>query len=288
MGFTGLARWINAPTTGLELIGQNILRNHQGVYRGKWQMSVKSYRSTLGSAPGFHVPAERSMWTVAMNENVFVLVEDPAAPAALQPAEPMEYPTAPTHYRNTFLTISPPGALEQLLSQLRARWLSVRQSTGSVAAQKGQGAGQQLLIDGHIYSIGSDWIVRCGNVILAGGAVKGVLLEAEYLPLPAFHAPNTDGTSELLSDLLISVLPNVPDAKTVAVTVSDAQWEEVLDWDEESAEEEQDKKNGSLDDDLYVSEEDLVLERKNDWVGVERDRRSAFCVIGALRPEGIL
>ena len=111
--------------------------------------------------------------------------------------------------------------------------------------------------------------------------------QAEYLPLPAFHAPNTDGTSELLSDLLLSVLPNVPDAKTVAVTVSDAQWEEVLDWDEEPKDEEK-MKTSEPDDGIYVTEADLCLDRKNDWIGIERDRRSAFCVIGALRPEGIL
>jgi hypothetical protein len=82
----------------------------------------------------------------------------------------------PTHYRTTFLTIRPPGALEQLLAQLKARWVSVRQSTTS-GTQRGQSSGQQLTIDGYIFAIGSDWLVRVGNVVLAGGAVKGMLLE---------------------------------------------------------------------------------------------------------------
>jgi len=142
------------------------------------------------------------------------------------------------------------------------------------------------IIDGQIFSIGSDWLVRAGNVVLAGGAVRGVLLEVSIVR-PAFHAPITDGTSELLSDLLLSVFPNVAGASTVAVVVSDAQWEEALAGDEPAADEEE-RKPDEADDDIYVSEDDLSLDKKNDWVGVERDRRSAFLVIGALRPEGIL
>ena len=60
------------------------------------------------------------------------------------------------------------------------------------------------------------------------------------MPLPALHSPLADGTSELLSNLLTSVLPNVRDAKTVAVTISDAQWEDVL-WDREEEEKERER-----------------------------------------------
>lgn len=38
-------------------------------------------------------------------------------------------------------------------------------------------SGNLLTVDGNVFSIGSDWLVRIGNVILAGGAVKGMLLE---------------------------------------------------------------------------------------------------------------
>lgn len=35
MGFTGLARWVNAPTTGLQQIKENIVANHNVcVYNG--------------------------------------------------------------------------------------------------------------------------------------------------------------------------------------------------------------------------------------------------------------
>lgn len=122
------------------------------------------------------------MCALTMDENVFVLLEDPLAPARADIATETEgqeapYLHNPTHYRTTFLTLSPPGALEQLLAQLKARWVSVRQSTTNTS-HRGQIAGPQLQIDGLIFGIGTDWKVRVGNVILAGGAVRGMLLEA--------------------------------------------------------------------------------------------------------------
>ncbi|KAI0639408.1 hypothetical protein C8Q77DRAFT_1081018 [Trametes polyzona] len=306
MGYTGLARWINAPTTSIELIHQNIIRNHQGQYKGKWLLSIRSYRSTLSSIPGYQVHAERSMCALTMGDNVFVLLEDPAAPMhaeykqkveELAKEQPGVTLPPPAHYRLTFPTLSPPGALEQLLAQLRARWVSVRQTgagsssaaTGGSGSQKSQGTGQQLSVEGHVYAIGSDWLVRAGNVILAGGAVKGMFLEAEYLPLPNMPTrANELGMTDLqpiLSNLLLSVLPNVADARIVAVTIGDAQWEEIL-WDDPDDEERKQKERD--EDDIYADENDLPVTRKGDWVGVERDRRSAFLIIGALKQEGLL
>ncbi|KAF8138734.1 hypothetical protein EV363DRAFT_1427609 [Boletus edulis] len=258
MGFTGLARWINPPTSGLELIAENIVRNHHGQSRGRWTLGVRSYRSTIGTIPGISVHAERTMCALTMNDHVFVLLEDPAAPSRAE-----------------------------VLAT--ARWIPVRQSSTS-SSQRGQTSSQQLTVEGHVFAIGNDWLVRVGNVILAGGAVKGMLLEAEYLPLPVLHSQAADGTSELLSNLLLSVLPNIRDAKTVAVAVSDSQWEEVL-WDREEEErlskEQQDA--GEDEEDIFVAgEERLSTKRRGDWVGVDRDRRSAFLIIGALRSEGIL
>jgi len=134
------------------------------------------------------------MCTLTMSENTFVLLEDPSAPTHTDfPIAVSQNPqghtvtnlSEPPHYRATFLTLRPPGALEQLLAQLRARWVSVRQS-GPSAPQRGQAAGQQLLIDGNIFAIGTDWLVRVGNVILAGGAVKGMLLEVRPTDLKLF------------------------------------------------------------------------------------------------------
>ncbi|KAG6916100.1 hypothetical protein DXG01_008427 [Tephrocybe rancida] len=298
MGFTGLARWMNAPTSGLDLVERNIMLNHSGIKKGIWKLAVKSYRSTLGQIPNSHIPSERTMCTLTMDDNVFVLLDDPLAPtradvlAAAPPGQEAAYLQGPTHFRTTFLTLRPPGALEQLLAQLKARWVSVRQTSSSVP-QRGQSSGQQLMIDGHQYAIGNDWLVRVGNVCLAGGGIKGMVLEAEYLPLPVLHSPVADGTSELLSNLLTSILPNVKDAKTVAVTISDSQWEDVL-WDREQEDvveyligvREEPSENS---EDLYAYGDEGIPEKKpGDWIGIDRDRRSAYLIMGALRSEGIL
>ena len=64
------------------------------------------------------------MCTLSMHDNVFVLLEDPSAPTradVLATAPPDQSPSqvvGPTHYRTTFLTLKPPGALEQLLLNL--------------------------------------------------------------------------------------------------------------------------------------------------------------------------
>lgn len=122
------------------------------------------------------------MCALSMNENVFVLLEDPSAPtradvlAMAPPDIPPSQVQGPDHYRTTFITLKPPEALEQLLAQLRAPWLAGRQAVSSTT-QRGQPIGHQLTIEGNIYSIGTDWLVRVGNVILAGGAVRGMLLE---------------------------------------------------------------------------------------------------------------
>ncbi|THV08522.1 hypothetical protein K435DRAFT_814923 [Dendrothele bispora CBS 962.96] len=293
MGFTGLARWVNSPTDGLSIISDNIIKNHNGVFKEKWQLSVKSYRSLL-STPQSAVQIERSMCALTMRENVFVLVEDPLAPTRadlLAGGAPSSY--QPGHYRNTFLTLSPPGALEQLLEHLKARWVPVRQAAPSNAPRnRPQGSGQQLSVEGFIFAIGTDWLVRAGNVILSTGGTKGMLLEAEYLPLPTIQSPVADGTSELVSNLLTAVLSNIRGATSVAViTSSDAQWEDVL-WDreEEEKEKEQPDDPDPSPDDIYVyGDEDILAKpRRGDWVGVDRDRRSAYLIIGALKSEGIL
>ncbi|KAI0320817.1 hypothetical protein OF83DRAFT_486723 [Amylostereum chailletii] len=300
MGITGLARWINAPTTGLDLINDNIIRNHNCQFRAKWQLSVKSYRSMLGSIPGQSM-TERTMCALTMNDNVFVLVDDAFAPTRADLAyhasqNPNTTPVEPPHYRNTFLTLSPPGALEQLLGLLRARWISTKQNATN-PSQNRHGSQQQLTIDGNIFSIGTDWIVRAGNVVQNGNSVKGMLLEAEYLPVAAMSSEEASG---LLSALLVSVLPNVRDAKTVAVTISDGQWEDVL-WDREAEEkakeeaeveaEREKRRRGGGEDDLFVSEEEEREEeggKRGDWVGIDRDRRSAYLIIGALKSEGLV
>ena len=73
------------------------------------------------------------------------------------------------------------------------------------------------------------------------------------------------------------------------MTISDSQWEEVL-WDREEEEmAEQEKKVEEDLDNIYVLDErENESPRKGDWIGIDRDRRSAFLIIGALKSEGIL
>jgi hypothetical protein len=86
---------------------------------------------------------------------------------------------------------------------------------------------------------------------------------------------------------LVSVLPNVPGAKTEAVTISDDQWEDVL-WDRE-ADEQKAVNQESVYDDIFVSpDDDGPKHSKGDWEGVDRDRRSAYLIIGALRSDGLI
>jgi hypothetical protein len=125
-----------------------------------------------------------------------------------------------------------------------------------------------------------------------------LFLKAEYLPLHVMPVQSADGTSELLSNLLTSLLPRVPDAKTVAVTIPPGQWEEVLysgDLAETEDEEEsihspagQDETQEAVIDEIYVYGVPPSRRRKGDWQGIDRDRRAAFLIIGALKSEGLL
>lgn len=111
--------------------------------------------------------------------------------------------------------------------------------------------------------------------------------QAEYLPLPTVTVLLGDNTSEMVTNLLTSVLPQMPGAKTLAVTVSDFEWAEVIFYEKEEGE--NGEKKQEAEDDIWVSGEDEETEyRPGDWVGVERDRRSAYLIIGALRSEGII
>ncbi|KZT66021.1 hypothetical protein DAEQUDRAFT_730788 [Daedalea quercina L-15889] len=295
MGFTGLVRWTNAPSTGVDLIRHNITVNHQGVLRGRWQVGLSSWRSRFTGESTDMRSLERPLYTVTMNENTFVMLEDPAAPnrgdylklkASQEQGQPQQpfVPAPPPHYHYTLVTVSPPGALEQLMSHLGVvgkRWVR----TGG---EKGQGSGHHLSVDGLIFSIGNDWLVRFGHVMLAGGSIKGMLIEAEYLPLPDLHTEGGEGRSELLSDFLASVIPLLPDSEIWTVAVSDEMWAEVLAGLDEDDAEETESKMDEDEDDVFISPDFLPVARKTDWLGVNRDKRSAYLIQGALKGEALI
>jgi len=137
--------------------------------------------------PGVVVPTERTMYAITMDENAFIILEDLAAPtkgdvlSAAPPGQEIPYLQNPSHYRNTFVTLRPATGLEQLLTQTKARWVPVRQTpSGNTTRTQPLAGGQQLTVDGHIFGIGTDWLVRIGNVTLASGVVKGMLLEVSH------------------------------------------------------------------------------------------------------------
>ena len=128
---------------------------------------------------------ERTMSILTMNNNAFVYLDDNAAPDYhyyLENREQLknQIQEEPSHYRMTFVATSPPGALESLLTQLGSRWVPTRQPSTSTRASS-TSPGNHLSIEGSIFSIGTDWLVRAGNVILTGGTVKGMLLEVRDL-----------------------------------------------------------------------------------------------------------
>ena len=326
------------------------------------------------------------MFTLTMGENAFVLVDDPGAPSPREWAEtytsnqqsssprqktqtvsasgepgdgqapqsvpskefksPIKVPPQP-HYHYTFVTLRPLNSLELLLPQLRARWTHARQAVQAQRGGLGKQTGQPLSIEGTIFALGKDWIVRVGNVNVSGG-MKGMLLEvslyallhipgrrlilakAEYLPLPTLPT-GEDHSSALVSNLLLSLLPMHADARTHSITLSDAQWKEVLHDTEAEAEESVANTRGNIpsragatqqpvdlnkintwavdqpasnrsdgamalpeenEDDVfaYADDEgdDIADIKKGDWLGLERDRRSAFMIIMGLRSEGIV
>jgi len=90
--------------------------------------------------------------------------------------------------------------------------------------------------------------------------------------------------------LLASILPNNKDARTVLVTVTDEQWEEIL-WDreEEVNKRLEGRQENVLQDDPHAWDDDEVKEWKpNGWVGIDRERRSAFLILGATRSESLV
>jgi hypothetical protein len=341
MGYSGLARWVNADADSLAKVEHNIRVNHNGTHVGRWHLSLKSYRSTFGLdpnqpnvGPSSH-NNERIMITITNHDVVFVLLEDLVAPLHV---EAEQRGGKFTHFRNTLITLRPPGSLENLLVMLKARWMPVRhaagtaQNSGTISMGAGTGLGMgptgggagpgkggagaphqnnpfaaaELIVEGKVFAIGTDWVVRIG-LVKSKDLLKGMLLEAEYLPIPVQQLHNGTRLDGIVSNMLSSILPNMVGAVIFAVTVGPDQWEDVL-WDPEEdrkrkeaeakAKEEAEKRaQGDVgmdatlenDDDVYVyGVEEIPHVPSRDWVGLDRERRSAYMVSGVLKSENLL
>lgn len=121
------------------------------------------------------------------------------------------------------------------------------------------------------------------------------ILKAEYLPLPSAPPLYMEkDVSDLLNNLLSSILPPIPNAKTVAIVVNQTQWDDVL-YHRKEPEDPDVPEFGESglneDNDIFLYEDDKDTyggSKPGEWSGLERDRRSAFMIIGALKQEGIL
>lgn len=123
------------------------------------------------------------------------------------------------------------------------------------------------------------------------------------MPLPTL--PNTE--FGLVPSFLAALTPPSAAGKVITIRIEDFQWEEILRFkltptetesepvlgDHKMEEDEQPKDNNyddnDNDDDIYeyADEVDSATQR-GDWTGVERDRRAAFLMWGALKTEGLL
>jgi hypothetical protein len=104
---------------------------------------------------------------------------------------------------------------------------------------------------------------------------------------------------DLVANLLTDLLPQSQDAKLSSVMIDDSQWEEVL-YDREVEREAQEAAElAATKQDVEMATDEDVLAfgdepdpstetKRSDWVGLERDKRSAFLIIGALRMEGMV
>ncbi|KAG8904165.1 hypothetical protein FRB99_002146 [Tulasnella sp. 403] len=246
---------------------QQIQTVHGGVHKGPWYLIARFYRSSTWPS--------RTINTITLGDTCHIFAEDTSvqskvtfeavkrAALAEDPLAPV--PTRPPHYRNTYLTLSPPSSLSIFFQQLGGLW-----------SNKINAAQPDIEIQGGVYAIGDDIIIRVGKVSQRG-ELKGVVIEAELVPMATF-----DGDEPLfLRDLIFVMMPNNADVKLASL--NEEQWSEVLSAINDTggptstislpgAEEKQ--KDGIF---TYKGEEGLP--GPNDWTGADRDKRSAFLLL---------
>jgi hypothetical protein len=97
-----------------------------------------------------------------------------------QSTGPIPHFRPPPHYLMNLFTVKPPGAVEHMLAQLRAHWTPIRQGLQTDRSNAQRATGYHIMVEGTTFKIGQDWAVRVGNVSLAGGAQKGLLVEVIF------------------------------------------------------------------------------------------------------------
>jgi hypothetical protein len=103
-----------------------------------------------------------------------------AAPGVLDSQlDLIEEPPEPLHFRNTLISFKA-RVVETLIDQLGGAWTSqpMKIVSGPMMGRPSGGLTHRLKIEGTVFSVGSDWIVRVGSVYAAGDQFKGVIMEA--------------------------------------------------------------------------------------------------------------
>lgn len=273
MGYTVLVRWKDADEKSFGRIAQQITGVHGGATKGQWQLYARFYKSTTWPS--------RSINTMTTGDTCFVLCEDTSAPghvsfentkrATLAQDPNAQVPARPSHYKSTSLTLSPPTLLGLLFQQIGG---------GTVWSNWMPGALPDIEINGAVFQIGEDLIIRVGRVIQKNQP-RGLVIEAELIPLPRAPGPGED--PRLLQELITAVAPTNADVKAVSLT--EEQWNEILAGpDQETTTK---TSNDDDDDDLFTwpGKEDETSPQK-DWIGPEREKRSAFLLLKLLVTEG--
>ncbi|KAG8930660.1 hypothetical protein FRC02_003932 [Tulasnella sp. 418] len=213
-----------------------------------------------------------------MGDSCYVMSEDISAPAHI-PGEPLRVPkldpmagTTTTnevpYSRNNYITFTPAQSFETFLVQLGGAWTAIRHPLSGV------------VVDGFEFAIGTDIIVRVGQVRQAA-VHKGMLIEAELVPLPT--SPNS-ATPAILSELLLSLPPLNSEIQSVSLT--DQQWEEVIYEDDDDPSNVSAAKPIAMesgeDSDLFNYRGEEGKAEPRDWTGAQRDKRMAFLILRLL------
>ncbi|KAH7105652.1 hypothetical protein BKA62DRAFT_398760 [Auriculariales sp. MPI-PUGE-AT-0066] len=266
MGYTCLARWTSSTAVGFNHVCEIISRNHLGVRKARWQLVIRSYKSIVPRQGG----GDSQLYTISSPDTTYALIDDSAAPLRFDATSET---VQPTHFRETFVTVS--GSIDDLLLNTKAPWART---------------GMHVQIDGLVFAIGTDWVVRVGNILLPGGQNRGLLLETEYLPFP--RVPGSAHSQDIInmsSGLVTSLIPSYGrDSAKVMRFYAEEEWNQVT-GPQDTESEQPISTDETSEDDLYAYGVTASHQSpENQTTDLERDRRSVFLIHGVLRSEGIL
>jgi len=241
-------------------------------------MAFHTYRSSIYQA--------RTIYSVSTSTATYALLEDQAVDLTGSDR---------SNPRVTFVAITPPESLPSMLAQIAGNWSASRPNAAVPGRSVLPAGAGQVHLDGHVYSVGTDWLVRIGNVTQPGGVHKGIVIEAEYLPVHDLPSSlGTQGDSAIVTEFLTGIIPKSSEDQIMAVALTPQQWADVLasgddlDLDHTKAEEHGNTKHD--EDDIYFipgkDEDDRTA--KFTSAGQSRERRSAYLIIRCLQGEGIL